>query len=135
RIALTPELERSAFLDTAARTLLLRARDARMRQDSALLNYDASAYQRLSVGMGFRAIGRDRLLFRTETASRVRWSRGGGAHIDLKGARSVFPSVEDGEAEMNEATPIPYYPGREELWIGSGRARAEVDERELIHPI
>lgn len=135
RIALTPELERSAFLDTAARTLLLRARDARMRQDSALLNYDASAYQRLSVGMGFRAIGRDRLLFRTETASRVRWSRGGGAHIDLKGARSVFPSIEDGEAEMDEATPIPYYPGREELWIGSGRARAEVDERELIHPI
>lgn len=135
RIPLTPELERSAFLDTAARTLLLRARDARMRQDSALLNYDASAYQRLSVGMGFRAIGRDRLFFRTENASRVRWSRGGGVHIDLKGARSVFPMVKDSEVEMDDTSPIPYYPGREELWIGSGRARAEVDERELVHPI
>ena len=137
RIALTPELERSAFVDSAARTLLLRARDARLRQDSTLLNYDASAYQRMSVGMGFRAIGRDRLLFRTETASRVRWSRGGGVVIDLKGARSVFPSVKDGDGEvsMDEATPIPYYPGREALWIGSGKTRAEVDERELIHPI
>ena len=135
RIPLTPELERSAFLDTAARTLLLRARDARMRQDSALLSYDAGAYQRLSVGMGFRAIGRDRLLFRTENASRVRWWRGGGVHIDLKGARSDFPSVKDGEVDMDEASPVPYYPGREELWIGSGKARAEVDERELIHPI
>lgn len=137
RIPLTPELERSAFLDPLARELLLRARDARMRQDSALLNYDASAYQRLSVGMGFRAIGRDRLLFRTENASRVRWSRGGGVHVDLKGARSVFPSMKDaeGEIEMDEASPIPYFPGREALWIGSGQARAEVDEAELIHPI
>jgi hypothetical protein len=137
RIALTPELERSAFLDNDARTLLLQAREARLRQDSALLNYDASAYQRLSVGMGFRAMGRDRLLFRTENASRVRWSRGGGVHVDLKGARSVFPAAEQeaGEVNMDEATPIPYYPGREALWIGSGQARAEVDEGELIHPI
>jgi len=41
----------------------------------------------------FLAIGRDRLLFRTENASRVRWSRGGGVHVDLKGARSVFRIV------------------------------------------
>lgn len=135
RIPLTPELERSAFQDTAARTLLLHARDARMRQDSALLNYDASAYQRLSVGMGFRAIGRDRLFFRTENVSRVRWSRGGGVHIDLKGARSAFPMVKDNEAQIDGTSPIPYFPGREELWIGSGRARAEVDEREMVHPI
>jgi len=137
RIPLTPELEASAFIDPQARTLLLRARDARMRQDSALLSYDASAYQRLSVGLGFRAIGRDRLLFRTESASRVRWSRGSGVHIDLKGMRSVFPSIQeaDGEVDIDDVTPVPYYPGREALWIGNGRARAEVDERDLVHPI
>ena len=113
RIALTPELERSAFLDNDARTLLLQAREARLRQDSALLNYDASAYQRLSVGMGFRAMGRDRLLFRTEDASRVRWSRGGGVHVDLNEARSVFPSAEQeaGEGNIVEAQPIPGFPG------------------------
>ncbi len=137
RIPLTPELERSAFRDGAARDLLLKARDARLSQDSALLSYDASAYQRLSVGFGFRATGRDRLLMRSETASRVRWSRTGGVHIDLKGARSVFPVAPDeaGEADLSEVSPIPYYPGRDALWVGSGQARAEVDERELIHPL
>jgi len=137
RLAVTPELEASAYRDPLARTLLLRARDARLRQDSTLLNYDASAYQRLSVGIGFRAVGRNRLLFRTETASRVRWSRAGGVHIDLKGARSVFPSAEKeaGDVNLDEMTPIPYYPGREALWIGPGTARAEVDENELVHPI
>ncbi|HSA58036.1 MAG TPA: hypothetical protein VLE53_20145, partial [Gemmatimonadaceae bacterium] len=137
RIPVTAELERTAFLDPGARALLLRARDARMRQDSTLASYDASAYQRVSVGIGFRAIGRDRLLFRTENASRVRWSREGGAVVDLKGRRTVFPAFAEAEAEadMHEIQALPYYPGREALWIGSQEARAEVDDRELVHPI
>jgi len=37
---------------------------------------------------------------------------------------------------MSDMSPIPYYPGREALWVGSGgMARAEVDENELVHPI
>ena len=139
RIPLTAELERTAFRDREARTLLLRARDARMQQDSSLTAYDASAYQRLSVGIGFRAVGRNRMLFRTENASRVRWSRRGGVLIDIKGQRSVFPSATDqeGEVNMDGASPVPYYPGRDALWIGSGSgiAKSEVDERELVHPL
>lgn len=137
RIPVTPELERTAFLDAGARELLLKARDARLRQDSSLASYDASAYQRVSMGLGFRAIGRDRLFFRTENASRIRWSREGGAVVDLKGRRTVFPMVAEaeGEADLHEIAPIPYYPGREALWIGSQTARAEVDDRELVHPI
>src|SRR5687767_14411682 len=75
RDSVTPELERSAFKDASARELLLRARAARMRQDSSLNSYDAKTYQRISMGLGFRAIGRDRLMVRTEVSSRVRWSR------------------------------------------------------------
>jgi hypothetical protein len=137
RVPVTAEHERTAFLDSSARTLLLRARDARLRQDSTLIAYDAQAYQRLSVGMGFRAIGRDRLLFRTENASRVRWTRANGLHIDIKGRRTAFPMVKEAEAEMDidEIGPVPYYPGREALWVGSGVARAEVNENELVHPI
>lgn len=141
RIPVTAEHERTAFRDSSARTLLLRARGARMRQDSSLLSYDATAYQRLSTGLGFRAIGRDRLLFRTENASRVRWSRANGVLIDLKGRRTAFPMLEEKErrevdTEMSDMSPIPYYPGREALWVGSGgMARAEVDENELVHPI
>src|SRR4051812_8401700 len=95
RVPVTPELERTAFRDPAARALLLKAREARMRQDSALLSYDATSYQRLSAGLGFRAFGRDRLLFRTENAARVRWSRDHGAWIDLKGARTALPMIKD----------------------------------------
>ena len=136
-IPVTPELEASAFRDAGARVLLHSAREARMRQDSALLAYDATAYQRISAGLGFRAFGRDRLLFRTENVSRVRWSREGGAWVDLKGARTAFPMVKDAEAEMDpqEMSPIPYYPGREALWIGNGVAKAEVDPEEMIHPL
>src|SRR5689334_9022052 len=57
-VAVTPDLERTAFADAAARTLLARARVARLAQDSALRAYDAKTYQRLSVGMGFRRFGR-----------------------------------------------------------------------------
>lgn len=137
RIPVTPELERTAFKDSASRALLLRARAARFEQDSTLLSYDASAYQRISAGLGFRAIGRDRLLFRAEHATRVRWSRTGGLHVDVKGRRTVFPMIEDNDNDVNleDIGPIPYYPGREALWVGSGLARAEVDENEMVHPI
>jgi len=136
RIPVTPELEASAFRDPAAKALLAKARVARMQQDSTLLAYDATAYQRLSAGLGFRAVGRDRLLFRTENVSRVRWSRAGGAWVDVKGARTVFPMVtDDGDVDMDEMASIPYYPGRDALWIGSGTAKADVDPDELIHPL
>jgi hypothetical protein len=87
--------------------------------------------------MGFRAFGKDRLLFRTENASRVRWSRRAGAHVDLTGKRAVFPMMDknDGDIDAEDMSPVPYYPGREALWIGSGVAKAEVDEREMVHPI
>ena len=136
RIPVTPELEASAFRDAAARTLITKAREARMRQDSALLAYDATAYQRMSAGLGFRAFGRDRLLFRTENATRVRWSRDNGTIIDVKGARTAVP-LAGANVEMDDwdMTPIPYYPGRDALWIGSGVAKAEVEPDELIHPI
>jgi hypothetical protein len=109
----TPELERSAFRDARARSLLERARAARLAQDSALLAYDAKTYQRLSVGLGIRRLGRDRLLMRTEHAARVRWGRGSGIWVEPTGRRAVFPMVKEaeGEADLTEATPIPYFPG------------------------
>src|SRR5688572_28701965 len=141
RDSVTPELDRTAFKDQAARDLLYQARAARVRQDSGLQSYDAKTYQRISVGLGFRAIGRNRLLFRTEVASRVRWSRTGGAVVDITGERAVAPALagtDDNEvdSEMQWMSPVPYYPGREALWIGGdGLARAEVDDSDIIHPI
>jgi hypothetical protein len=139
RIPVTDEMRRTAFKDPVARDLLLRARKARLVQDSMLLSYEARTFQRFSVGMGLRAFGRDRLLMRHEDVSQVKWQRGRGAWVDVKGSRTALPVSKEGEAESNtdiaNDPPMPYYPGREDLWIGSGLAKAEVNERELVHPI
>ncbi len=142
RIPVTPEMLRTAFHDSAAHTLLLRARKARLSQDSALVSYDATSYQRISAGLGIGAFGRDRLMFRREDAARVRWERGVGAYVELKGARTAIPvappeAQDSAGRDMNfeDDAAIPYYPGYETLWIGGGVARAQVDEREIIHPL
>ena len=137
RDSVTPELERTAFLDPGARDLLIKARAARLSQDSELQSYDAKAYQRITVGLGLRVIGRERLLFRSEGAARVRWSRDQGALVEITGQRAVSPAAGGPvEFEFGSMTPVPYYPGIEQLWIGSNEvARAEVDDRELVHPI
>jgi len=138
RPPVTPAVLASAFKDSRARDLLLHAREARLVQDSMLTGYDASAYERVSVGMGFKRIGRDRLLMRAERATHVVWQRGKGALVEVKGQRSAFPMIEgvgDGDINLGSAGDIPYYPGRETLWIGSGLAKADVSEDEMIHPL
>ena len=69
RIPLTPALLSSAFRDPGARALLNAARAARLDQDTSLRGYDATSYERMSIGMGFKRIGRDRLLMRNERAA------------------------------------------------------------------
>ena len=73
RRAVTSDLAANAFKDPTAKITLLKARAARLSQDSELVAYDAMSHQRLSVGMGFGKLGRDRLLFRHEAAARVQW--------------------------------------------------------------
>jgi hypothetical protein len=144
RIPLTDAMRASAFKDAAAKSLLLRARVARLKQDSALASYDATTYQRVSVGLGFKAFGRDRLAMRAEEASRVQWEKGRGALVEVRGARAVVPIAgkqKDAESGASNGvniqgmSPIPYYPGRNDLWIGGGLAQSEVDETQFVHPI
>ena len=137
RIPLTPARLASAFRDTGARTLLTAARVARLEQDTALRGYDATAYERMSVGMGFKRIGRDRLLMRHERAARVVWSRGSPVLVQVLGRRTVMPMLEGaGDSDIgDEGIAVPYFPGRESLWSGSGLAKADVSESEIIHPL
>src|SRR5947209_1217519 len=141
QLPLTPKVLATAYKDPVARDVLQRARTARLVQDSTLTGYESNGYERLSVGMGFKRIGRDRLLLRGERASHVVWRRGRGAIVDVTGQRAVFPMIEginDGDPDLNmsgEMADIPYAPGRETLWIGGGLARARIDEDEMIHPL
>ncbi|HKO15197.1 MAG TPA: ShlB/FhaC/HecB family hemolysin secretion/activation protein [Gemmatimonadaceae bacterium] len=141
RLPVTAQVLATAFHDPTARATLERARIARMSQDSALAAYDATAYQRVSAGMGFSRFGRDRLIYRGENVSRIRWQRGVGAWVDVKGARAVIPidpDPEDAADEQQDAitdVTIPYFPGHESLWIGGGIAKAQVNDREFVHPL
>ncbi|HMG71669.1 MAG TPA: ShlB/FhaC/HecB family hemolysin secretion/activation protein [Gemmatimonadaceae bacterium] len=139
KLPITPAVLASAFKDPRARDLLLHAREARLSQDSSLTAYDANSYERMSVGIGFKRIGRDRLLMRSERASHVRWQRGNGAIIDVEGQRSAFPMIDGigkGDIDLGSDGDIPYTPGRETLWIGSGDlAKVDVSENEIIHPL
>jgi hypothetical protein len=145
RIPVTEYHLRTAFKTPLAKATLERARAARMQQDSALISYDATAYLRISAGLGFSRIGRDRLAFRHENVTQVKWHRDVGAWIDVKGARTAIPAApqEDQDEEaadiVNDAdmTPVPYYPGQEQLFSfnGSGMAKSTVDERDMVHPL
>lgn len=139
-LPVTPLVLATAFKDERARRLFLDARAARMRQDSSLQSYDVLAYERLSVGLGFKRIGRERLFMRTERASRVTWNRNVGAQVEVKGRRTAFPmliGIEDAEsdADLGSSGAIPYFPGKETLWFGSGMAKANIEEMGMVHPL
>ena len=141
RVTLTPGHLRTAFADAGARDLLAAARAARTRQDTSLNSYDATTYQRISVGIGIRRFGRDRLLYRNEQASRVRWQRGTGAVVDVLGSREASPSG-GRDMRMNVTAdgggigPIPYHPGQETLWFGGDEVQTEIEKPEgPIHPL
>jgi hypothetical protein len=148
RIEVTEEHRRTAFHDPAARELLLMARAARLEQDSTLLSYDVKSYQRFSAGMSIRETARSRLAFRQESASRVRWQRGIGAHVELMGARMAAPiiaGIRDAEEEMQteiesevgDMLAVPYYPGKDEFWMFDMISDDDDDEDDigLVHPI
>ena len=144
RRAVTAEDLATAFKSPAARTLFYRARAARMTQDSALVSYDVNAYQRISAGIAFNRIGRDRLVFRNEQAGRIRWHRDVGMWIDMTGSRTVLPGIpEIGEREArkglreesDEMLPVPYFPGYEPLWGGPEAAQEDVMDVGPIHPL
>lgn len=138
RPPITPAILASTFKDARARDMLTRARAARLEQDTTLSAYEANSYGRMSVGMGFAKIGRERLLMRSERASHVIWRRGQGAVVEVKGQRSVSPMIEGigrGEMDLGPVSDVPYVPGRETLWIGSGLAKADVADDEVIHPL
>ena len=128
----------TAFRDPGARNMLFGARAARLRQDSALTGYDARALQRFSFGITFSEKAPTRNIVGYENASRVRWQRERGVVVDVQGARMTSGMIPRDNLDDNEASisaSVPYYPGRDELWVGTGIVAGEVDDREMVHPM
>jgi hypothetical protein len=139
RIPVTEQHLATAFDAPATRTLLERVRVARFVMDSALQSYDAKAYQRISVNLGVREAGRERLAAREEAAGRIQFQRGVGGYVDLLGRRTTTafdePENSDSLGTPGQSVPIPYFPGSDDLWIGGSIARVDVDERQIVHPL
>ena len=138
RTPLTAQLLANAYRDATARDIVSRARGARLEQDSSLMAYDARTLQRISARLGLRAMGRERLVFRTESATRVRWSRETGAWIDVEGTRTAIPMSFPGAKAMAgalEMSPVPYFPGREGLLRFTGMERVTDQEGLFVHPL
>lgn len=137
RVPVTAQHLATAFKDGSARAVLLLAREARTSQDSALRSYDATTYQRMSAGVSFTKLGRERLAFRNESATKVRWRRGTGAYVEVTGSRTVLPAIgKSGNVRIDgNISPIPYYPGSETLWIGASAAASVDENEELVHPL
>lgn len=84
----------TAYAGPAARELVRLARERRGTTDAALFRYRASMRERISVRV--RALRRDRLLYRRETASLVDWRRDGPTRVEVRGAREVVPVARAG---------------------------------------
>lgn len=137
RRALARAAEPTAFADSGAKNLLARARLAREQQDSALRSYSATATQRISVGMGVRKVGLEKLMFRGDNVARIQWKRGTGVWVTPIGSRMVIPMADKVEGDgFSSAISVPYFPGKETLWLPDGGvAKTDINERDIIHPI
>lgn len=139
RIVVSDDALASAFADERARDILTRARIARLEQDSALSSYRAIGTQRMSFGAGVRRLGLEKLLFRGDNVARIDWSRAGGVWVTPLGSRVQVPMAgATTSGEMVSSISIPYFPGKESLWMPSsdfGVVRADIDERDIIHPL
>lgn len=114
--------------------LLARVRTARLRNDSAVRAYDAAVLSRFSMGLGFRATGRERLFGRVDHAYRVTWRRGAGARVTMTGAREGMPALDGLSLNLEVTTFLPFIPGTDVLWAGGVLATADLPPDALVHP-
>jgi hypothetical protein len=137
-VTVTEAERRSAFGTEDAERILTRAREARLRQDSALRSYRATTTQRMALGMGVRRLGLEKRLFQGDNVAQVIWSRDGGVWVNPIGSRVQVPMAGSADGDFVDAVSIPYFPGKETLWMPSsnfGVVKTDIDERELIHPL
>lgn len=137
-----PAVVAAAYRDARARAVIDRARVARFAQDSTLTSYDATVKQRLSAGLNVKALGRERLLFRSELAARVRWNQANRVWVDVLGARTAVPVSFPGAKVLTgvaELVPVPYYAGSERLmwWLNldGGEGDNDEDAFSYVHPL
>jgi len=129
----------SAYLDAGARRLVAAARARRETIDRSITAYRTRVRER--IGVGIRALRRDRMLYRREIALLVDWRRDGVTQIDVIGARQAVPAaVPDPELPedlKSDAGDYAFDPADDRLTIGFGggdnRARRDSTQDSTKH--
>ncbi|PYO34370.1 MAG: hypothetical protein DMD74_10905, partial [Gemmatimonadetes bacterium] len=85
----TPHDSATAYLDPGAQGLVARARARRLLVDRSIRAYEATARERIAVGL--RALRRDRMVYRRELAVHISWRRDTVGEIRVLGAREAIP--------------------------------------------
>ncbi|CAN5621152.1 hypothetical protein BH23GEM6_BH23GEM6_03100 [soil metagenome] len=108
----------SAYGDAAARAMVEGARERR-GLESAITRYRSVARSRASIGM--RSVGRERLLYRCESAIRVDWRRGQLTRTEVLGSREVVPMVSArAKPDDSDCATADFDPGDDRLSLASG---------------
>ncbi len=91
----TPQVPRDSYADQRTAGVVASARAARERNERLVTAYTAKVSQR--IGVGIRALSRDRMLFRQELAAKIEWKRDAQSKIEIIGARQGIPIVYRGD--------------------------------------
>jgi hypothetical protein len=120
----------TSYLDAQSRLLVERARARRRTYDASISEYTTSMKER--IGMGIRALRRDRMLYHREMALRITWRRDSLGQIDVVGAREGVPVALKGERLpedlVQDADDYAFDPSSDRLSLGS-------DSGFIIHPL
>ena len=117
----------NAYLDPTARRLVAAARARRETIDRSITAYQTRMRER--IGVGVRALRRDRMLYRRELALHIDWQRDSIARIDVLGARQSVPAVmpkrELPEDLKGDAGDYAFDPADDRLTIGFNASRRD----------
>jgi hypothetical protein len=119
-----------AYLDETARALVQRARARRETLDRSIASYTVTMKEQ--IGMGIRALRRDRMVYHRELALRITWNRDTVGHVAVIGAREGVPIALKGqrlpEDLVREAPDYAFDPSANRLALGS-------DSGFIVHPL
>jgi hypothetical protein len=122
-----------AYLDGAARETVRLARERREGEEGRIRRYQALAKSRVSLGL--RAVGRERLFYRCDSAARIDWRRGEPARMELLGGREVIPIISTKVEVGDDCAVSPFDPTEDRLSFMAGGIMGGGDSVFIRHPL
>ena len=126
-LALQNPADSSAYLDARARRLVAAARERRETIDRSITAYRTRMRER--IGVGIRALRRDRMLYRREIALQIDWRRDSVTQIEVIGARqsvpAAIPKPSLPEDLKSDAGDYAFDPANDRLTVGWTNTRRD----------